>query len=167
MGCVNVYETLHMVQLRYLQSHLCVWCHTWNGFYTNSVRLWCVIPICIYTDRSCTVWTISQNRLWKTQSYSERISPCEHALNLHNLHVTSSCGWAEGMKRKKVSLYTRTELSLSIQIHSNLPGQNWNPHFYTLTIGICYFPVRFTMTFILRRRFSQFGLFQWYKEFHK
>ena len=43
---------------------LCVMSHM-NGFHTHSVRLQCVIPIYIYTDHSHTMWTISQNCMWK------------------------------------------------------------------------------------------------------
>ena len=44
-----------------LQSHLCVRYHIWNELHTHSMRLWRVIPKCIYTNRSHTMWTISQN----------------------------------------------------------------------------------------------------------
>ena len=42
---MDVCETVHVVRLRLSQSHLCVQHGTWNGFYTYSVWLQCVIPI--------------------------------------------------------------------------------------------------------------------------
>ena len=55
MGCVDVNETVYMYDC---DAFVCAVSHI-NGFHTHSVKLWCVIPICINTDCSHTMWTNS------------------------------------------------------------------------------------------------------------
>ena len=72
MGCVDVYETVHMVWLQY---------HS-NGFHTYSVRLRfqnIYTENCICTHH--TMWTISQNRITfrKNRTVWTNLKSCDHA----------------------------------------------------------------------------------------
>ena len=59
-----------------------------NRFHTLSMRLWCAIPICIYTDHSCTMWTISQNSMLKMLLHAEKL----YCVN-RSLMMKLSCGF--------------------------------------------------------------------------
>ena len=72
LGCVNVNDTVHMVQFWLSQSHLCVQCHTWMG----SIPILC----------DCGVWFIQ--KIWITVTSWEQF----HKIALKNrnhIHIRS------------------------------------------------------------------------------
>ena len=73
MGCVDVKETVHMVQLR--GTCVCDVTHEWVSY--PSVQLRCGIPIC-HAVTPCEQF--HKIACKKMQSHSERIAPCEQAL---------------------------------------------------------------------------------------
>ena len=92
MGCVNVYDTVHMVWLWYCR-HTCVCDIAYGmGFYTYSVGLWCAIPIYIpnyiHTQLQNVNKThkIAQEISLKTQSH---IALCERAFTQRRTHVST------------------------------------------------------------------------------
>ena len=89
MGCVDVNDTVHMVQLRLSQSHLCVWHCTWM----------CSIPILcdcnvLFIQKiwiAVTPWQqFYKITLKKSQSHSHNIAPRERVLN-NAMQLISNC----------------------------------------------------------------------------